>query len=75
MNKRQMTEADIRSKFITPAILGAKGEKADYILYYKPNLPLAVLLELGLVVKTNSGYKANIDILRTQAPVSTGKIE
>jgi type I restriction enzyme R subunit len=75
MNKKQMTEADIRSKFITPAILGANGEKwelqtqvaeeryftkgrvivrgktvkrgeakkADYILYYRPNLPLAVI--------------------------------
>ncbi|MGA2546184.1 MAG: DEAD/DEAH box helicase family protein [Rectinemataceae bacterium] len=75
MNKKQMTETDIRSKFITPAILGANGEKwelqtqvaeeryftkgrvlvrgktvkrgeakkADYILYYRPNLPLAVV--------------------------------
>lgn len=72
MNKKQMTEADIRSKFITPAIIGAKwdlltqvaeeryftkgrvivrgktvkrgeAKKADYILYFKPNLPLAVI--------------------------------
>ena len=73
MNKKALTEADIRSKFITPAIVGpekwdlmtqvreeayfTKGrvivrgktvkrgdaKKADYILSYKPNLPLAVL--------------------------------
>lgn len=67
-----MTEADIRSKYIAPAILGSKwdmltqmaeeryftkgrvivrgktvkrgeAKKADYILYYEPNLPLAVI--------------------------------
>ena len=75
MNKKALTEADIRTKFITPALLGAnrdkwdvmtqireeayftkgrvivrgrtvqRGEarKADYILFYKPNLPLAVV--------------------------------
>lgn len=75
MNKKALTETDIRSKFITPAIVGqgeskwdlhtqireeyyftdgrvmvrgktvkrGKGKKADYLLYYKPNLPLAVV--------------------------------
>lgn len=75
MNKKVLTEADIRTKFITPAILGARGEKwdvmtqvreeiyftkgrvivrgktvtrgeakkADYLLYYKPNIPIAVV--------------------------------
>ena len=75
MNKKSLTETDIRSKFITPALLGAQGEKwhlltqireevyftkgrvivrgktvkrgeakkADYILSYKPNLPLAIV--------------------------------
>jgi type I restriction enzyme R subunit len=75
MNKKALTETDIRTKFITPALIGANGDrwdvmsqigeevyftkgrvivrgktvkrgeakKADYILYYKPNLPLAVL--------------------------------
>ncbi len=75
MDKKQLTEADIRTKFITPALLGANGEKwdlmtqireefhftkgrvivrgktvhrgeakkADYILYYKPNIPIAVI--------------------------------
>jgi len=75
MNKKALTEADIRTKFITPALVGANGEKwdvmtqireeayftkgrvivrgktvrrgaakkADYILYYKPNIPIAVI--------------------------------
>jgi Fic family protein len=49
----------------------------EYATKSKPTLgrDLAVLLELGLVAKTDSGYKANVDILRTLAPVSTGRIE
>ena len=75
MNKKALTEADIRTKFITPALVGPQGakwnvmtqvreevyftkgrvivrgqtvkrgeaQKADYILSYKPNLPLAVI--------------------------------
>ncbi|SDB40212.1 type I restriction enzyme, R subunit [Desulfonatronum thiosulfatophilum] len=75
MNKKDFTEADIRTKFVTPALTGARGEKwdlmtqireefyftrgrvivrgrtvrrgeakkADYILFYKPNLPIAVI--------------------------------
>ena len=75
MNKKALTEADIRTKFITPALVGENGEKwnqmdqireeayftrarviargktvkrgeakkADYILSYKPNIPLAVV--------------------------------
>ena len=75
MNKKTLTEADIRTKFITPAIVGESGtkwnvmtqlreeiyftkgrvivrgktvkrgeaKKADYILFYKPNIPIAVV--------------------------------
>ncbi|MDD2899827.1 MAG: restriction endonuclease, partial [Desulfuromonadaceae bacterium] len=75
MNKKSLTEADIRTKFITPAIVGDSGskwnvmtqvleehyftkgrvivrgktvkrgeaKKADYILFYKPNIPIAVI--------------------------------
>ncbi len=75
MNKKTLTEADIRSKFITPALVGMDGskwdlmtqireevyftkgrvvvrgktvkrgeaKKADYLLFYKPNIPLAVI--------------------------------
>jgi len=75
MNKKTLSETDIRSKFITPALCGEGGagwdlmtqireeayftkgrvivrgkivqrgeaKKADYLLYYKPNLPIAVI--------------------------------
>jgi type I site-specific restriction endonuclease len=75
MDKKQLTEADIRTKFITPALVGTnsakwnvmtqlreevfftkgrvivrgktvrRGEakKADYILYFKPGVPIAVI--------------------------------
>jgi type I restriction enzyme R subunit len=75
MNKKDLTEADIRTKFITPALVGADGnqwnvmtqlreeiyftkgrvivrgktvkrgeaKKVDYLLYYKPNIPIAVV--------------------------------
>ena len=75
MDKKKLTETDIRTKFITPAIVGANGEKwdvmtqireeyhftrgrvivrgktvqrgeskkADYLLFYKPNIPIAVV--------------------------------
>src|SRR5262245_29814505 len=74
MNKKDLTEADIRTKFITPALVGPGGKwdvmtqvreeiyftkgrvivrgktvrrgeakKADYILYFKPGLPIAVV--------------------------------
>lgn len=75
MNKKDLTEADIRTKYIMPAVLGLgspkwdsmtqvreefyftagrvivsgkrvkRGEarKVDYLLYYKPNIPIAVI--------------------------------
>ena len=74
MNKKQLTEADIRTKFITPALVGPGGKwdvmtqlreeiyftkgrvivrgktvkrgeakKADYLLFYKPDIPIAVI--------------------------------
>ena len=72
MNKKDLSERDICSKYITPSLINAgwnlerqireevtftdgriivrkklvtRGEKkrADYILYYKPNLPLAII--------------------------------
>ncbi|MGB4335825.1 MAG: DEAD/DEAH box helicase family protein [Chromatiaceae bacterium] len=75
MNKKALTEADIRTKFITPALVGPNGDKwdlltqvreevyftkgrvivrgksvrrgvarrADYILVYRPNIPLALI--------------------------------
>jgi len=75
MNKKDLTEADIRTKFITPALVGPDGNKwdvmtqlreevyftkgrvivrgkavtrgekrkVDYLLFYKPNLPIAIV--------------------------------
>ncbi len=72
MNKKDLSEADIKAKFITPAILKsgwdeqtqigrevyftdgriyvkgkitARGKRkfADYILFYKPNVPIAII--------------------------------
>jgi type I restriction enzyme, R subunit len=75
MDKKSLSETDIRSKFITPAICNPTGagwslmtqvreevyftkgrvivrgktvhrgeaKKADYLLYYKPNIPIAVV--------------------------------
>lgn len=75
MNKKALSETDIRSKFITPALTGENGgkwdlmtqiheetyftkgrvivrgktvkrgeaKKADYLLFYKSSLPLAVI--------------------------------
>jgi len=75
MDKKSLTETDIRSKFITPALCGPEGagwdlmaqireeayftkgrvivrgktikrgtaKKADYLLFYKPNFPIAVI--------------------------------
>ena len=72
MNKKDLSESDIKAKFITPAIikagwdeqtqlgrevfftdgriyvkgkLTARGKRkfADYILYYKPNVPIAII--------------------------------
>nr|WP_206155948.1 type I restriction endonuclease [Chitinophaga fulva] len=73
MNKRSLSERDICTKYITPALekagwdkhvqfleevsftdgkicvrgkvtaRGKKGKRADYILYYKPNIPIAII--------------------------------
>jgi type I restriction enzyme R subunit len=73
MDKKKLSEQDIKTKFITPAIVETAGwdrmkqlreefyftdgriwvrgntakrskrKKADYILYYKPNIPIAVV--------------------------------
>ena len=90
MNKRDLTEADIRTKFITPAIVGVNGSKwnpltqmleelqyftdgrvnvrgkstsrgprkrVDYILYYKPNLPLAIVEAKGASHAVGAGMQ------------------
>jgi type I restriction enzyme R subunit len=72
MSKKDLSEQDICTKFITPAVLAAgwddltqvrqevpftngriivrgklvtrgKAKRADYVLFYKPNLPIAII--------------------------------
>jgi type I restriction enzyme R subunit len=72
LNKKDLSEADICAKFITPAVIGSgweeqtqiqrevhftkgqihvrgkmvargKSKFADYVLYYKPNVPIAII--------------------------------
>ena len=97
MNKKALTEQDIRTKYITPAVteagwdihtqireevtftdgriyvrgkLHTRGEKkrADYILYYKPNIPIAVVEAkdnkhtVGAGMQQALGYAATLDI-------------
>ena len=97
MNKKALTEQDIRTKYITPALeragwdlfeqvreevtftdgriyvrgkLHTRGEKkrADYILYYKPNIPIAVIEAkdnthtVGAGMQQALGYAETLDI-------------
>lgn len=100
MDKKQLTETDIRTKFITPAIVGhdgskwdrmtqlleehyftkgrvivrgksvtrASAKKADYILFYKPNLPIAVVEakdnnhSVGAGMQQALGYAEALDL-------------
>ncbi len=89
-NKRDLTEADIRTKYITPAIIEAgwdlhkqireeqyftdgrirvrgsvakrdKGKKADYILYYKRGIPLAVIEAKDNNHSVGAGFQQALD--------------
>jgi type I restriction enzyme, R subunit len=86
MNKKELSESDIKAKFITPGILNsgwdehtqlrrevyftdgriyvkgertARGERkfADYILYYKPNIPIAIVEAKDNNHSTKSGIQ------------------
>src|SRR5213075_3563618 len=97
MNKNELTEADIRTKFITPAILGPNGskwnvmtqvleeryftkgriivrgktvqrgeaKKADYILFYKPNIPIAVVEAKDNNHSVGAGMQQALDYAET----------
>ena len=97
MNKKSLTEQDIRTKFITPAVIKAgwdsetqmreevyftdgrifvrrklhtrgKKKRADYILYYRPNIPIAVIEakdnkhSLSSGIQQALGYAKTLDI-------------
>jgi type I restriction enzyme, R subunit len=97
MDKRSLTERDICTKFITPALRNAgwdemlqireefgftkgriivrgklvsrgRAKRADYILYYKPNIPLALIEakdnshSIGDGIQQGLDYAATLDI-------------
>jgi len=90
MNKKDLSEADIKAKFITPAILKAgwdeqtqlgrevfftagriyvkgkitargKRKFADYILFYKPNVPIAIIEAKDNRHSVKSGIQQALD--------------
>jgi len=90
VNKKDLSEADIKAKYITPAILKAgwdehtqigreiyftdgriyvKGKKtkrgerkyADYILFYKPNIPVAIIEAKDNKHTVKSGMQQALD--------------
>ncbi|MCD6367060.1 MAG: DEAD/DEAH box helicase family protein [Bacteroidales bacterium] len=90
MNKKDLSEADIKAKFITPAILKAgwdeqtqlgreiyftngriyvkgritargKRKFADYILFYKPNVPIAIIEAKDNKHSVESGIQQALD--------------
>jgi type I restriction enzyme, R subunit len=97
MNKKELTEADIRTKFITPAIVGPDGskwnvmtqlleeryftkgriivrgktiergeaKKADYILFYKPKIPIAVIEAKDNNHSVGAGMQQALDYAET----------
>jgi type I restriction enzyme R subunit len=97
MDKKDLTETDIRTKFITPAILGPNGskwnvmtqvleeryftkgriivrgktvqrgeaKKADYILFYKPNIPIAVVEAKDNNHSVGAGMQQALDYAET----------
>src|SRR5947208_1023907 len=97
MNKKDLTETDVRTKFITPAILGPNGskwnvmtqvleeryftkgriivrgktvqrgeaKKADYILFYKPNIPIAVVEAKDNNHSVGAGMQQALDYAET----------
>ena len=97
MDKKSLSERDICTKFITPALRKAgwdellqireevsftkgqiivrgklvsrgKGQRADYILYYKPNIPIALIEAkdnthaIGDGMQQGLGYAETLDI-------------
>jgi type I restriction enzyme, R subunit len=97
MNKKDLTEADIRTKFITPALDKDKqgswdvmtqileehyftkgrvivrgksvhrgeAKKADYILFYKPNIPIAVIEAKDNNQTVGAGMQQALDYAET----------
>lgn len=93
MDKKNLSERDICTKYITPAIEKAgwdkhsqlleevsftdgkiyvrgrmtargKGKRADYILYYKPNIPIAIIEAKDNTHSIRSGIQQALDYAR-----------
>ena len=94
MNKKDLSESDIKAKFITPAILSsgwdeqtqigreifftdgriyvkgkltARGKRkfADYILFYKPNVPIAIIEAKDNKQSVKSGIQQALGYAKT----------
>ena len=94
MNKKQLSERDICTKYITPALRRAgwdemtqlreevsftkgriivrgklvtrgKAKRADYLLYYKPNIPLAVIEAKDNACSVGDGMQQALDYAET----------
>lgn len=94
MNKKQLSERDICTKYITPALRKAgwdemtqlreevsftkgriivrgklvtrgKAKRADYLLYYKPNIPLAVIEAKDNACSVGDGMQQALDYAET----------
>ena len=94
MDKRSLSERDICTKFITPALRGAgwdeisqlreevsftkgriivrgklvtrgKAKRADYILYFKPNIPIAVIEAKDNTHSVGDGMQQALDYAET----------
>lgn len=94
MSKRDLSERDICSKFITPAVLAAgwdlqaqireevsftkgriivrgklvtrgKAKRADYLLYYEPNLPIAIIEAKDNSCAVGDGMQQTLDYAAT----------
>lgn len=61
MNKKALTEADIRTKFITPAIVGANGEKWNVMTQVREEVYLTKgrVIVRGRTVKHGEAKKAD----------------
>ncbi|MEZ7946961.1 MAG: DEAD/DEAH box helicase family protein [Macellibacteroides fermentans] len=93
MNKKSLSERDICTKFITPAVekagwdkqtqlleevsftdgrifvrgkltIRGKAKRADYILYYKPNIPIAIIEAKDNNHSVRSGIQQALDYAR-----------
>ena len=94
MNKKSLSEQDIRTKFVTPAIIRSgwdintqlreevtftagrikvwgklvargKPKRADYILYYKPNIPIALVEAKDNNHNVGAGMQQAVDYAST----------